>query len=29
MDINMPGMDGRVATNKIREFSDPYVKLIE
>jgi CheY-like chemotaxis protein len=29
MDINMPGMDGVVATNKIREFNDPYVKKID
>ena len=29
MDINMPGMDGVVATSKIREFNDPYVKRIE
>ena len=29
MDINMPGMDGVVATSKIREFNDPYVKKIE
>lgn len=26
MDINMPGMDGVVATKKIREIFDPYVK---
>ena len=26
MDINMPGMDGVVATSKIREFTDPYLK---
>jgi CheY-like chemotaxis protein len=25
MDINMPGMDGVVATNKIREIFNPYV----
>ena len=29
MDINMPGMDGVVATGKIREFNDAYVKKIE
>jgi CheY-like chemotaxis protein len=26
MDINMPGMDGVVATSKIRQIFDPYVK---
>jgi CheY-like chemotaxis protein len=26
MDINMPGMDGVVATQNIRKFLDPYVK---
>lgn len=25
MDINMPGMDGVVATQKIRDIVDPYV----
>jgi CheY-like chemotaxis protein len=28
MDINMPSMDGVVATNKIRAFLNPYVKKI-
>jgi CheY-like chemotaxis protein len=29
MDINMPEMDGVVATSKIREFNDDYVKSIK
>lgn len=28
MDINMPGMDGVVTTQKIREIFNPYVKKI-
>ena len=29
MDINMPEMDGVVATSNIRQFNDDYVKSIK